>query len=84
MLEGGWSRSKPKETKYMLMSLHHNAGLNCNIQIANKSFENVAKFMCLGMAVTNEKLIHDKSRLNLGNALYCSVQNFLSSCLLEM
>lgn len=33
-----------EKTKYMLMSLHQNAGKNHNINVANRSFENVAQF----------------------------------------
>jgi hypothetical protein len=67
-----------EKTKYMLMSHHQNAGQNHNIKITNRSFENMAKFRYLGMEVTNKNLIHEemKSRLNLGNSCYHSVQNF--------
>jgi hypothetical protein len=63
------------------MSRHQTVGQNHNTKIANRSFENVAKFVYLGMTVTNQNLIHEeiKSRLNLGNACNHSVQNFLSA-----
>jgi hypothetical protein len=35
-------------SKYMLLSRHENAGQNHDIKIANKCFENVAKFIYLG------------------------------------
>jgi hypothetical protein len=37
-------------TKYILRSHHQNAKKNHDKKIANRSFENVAKFKCLGMA----------------------------------
>jgi hypothetical protein len=69
----------------MLLPCHQNAGQNYDIKIANRYFENVAQFRYLGMITTNENLIQEeiKRRLNLGNAYYHSVQNFLSSHLLS-
>jgi hypothetical protein len=45
----------------------------------------VAEFKYLGMALTSQNDIHNeiKSRLNLGNACYYSVQNLLSSHLIS-
>jgi hypothetical protein len=67
------------------MYCHPNSGQNQNISVANESFENVAKFKYLGIALTNQNDIHDevKSRLNLGYACYYSVQNILSSHLIS-
>jgi hypothetical protein len=47
--------------------------------LRNKLFENVTK---LGMTMTNQSYEEIKSRLNLGNACYHTVQNLLSSHLL--
>jgi hypothetical protein len=74
-----------EKTKYVIMSLHPNSGQNQYIRTANEWFENVAKFKYLGTTLTNQNDIHDevKSRLNLGNACYYSVQNLLSSRLIK-
>jgi hypothetical protein len=59
----------------MLLSYHQNAGKNHDIEIVNRSFENVA----------NQNLVQEenKRRLNSGIACCHSVQNLLSSCLLS-
>jgi hypothetical protein len=35
-----------RKNKYMSVSHYHNVGQNQHVLIANKSFENVAKFKC--------------------------------------
>jgi hypothetical protein len=67
------------------MSRHSNSGQNQNIRIVNESFEKVVKFRYLGTTLTNQNDIHDeiKSRLNLGNACYYSIQNLFSSHLIS-
>ena len=64
--------------------MNQNAGKNGNIQIGNKSFENVEQFKYLETTLTNQNSIHEEinSRLKSGNACYHSVQNLLSSSLL--
>jgi hypothetical protein len=55
------------------------------MKIANRCFENVAKFRYLGTTVTNQILIQEEiqRRLNSGIACYHSVQNLLSPHLLS-
>jgi hypothetical protein len=57
---------------YILLSHHQNAYKNCDVKVANRSFENVSQFRYLGTIVTNQNLIEEESkrRLNSGNAYY--------------
>jgi hypothetical protein len=75
----------PEKTKCMLMSLSQRLGQSHSIKISNRSFEDVAKFKYLGTTITDEYCMHEeiKSRLNLGNSFYHSVQSLLSSRLLS-
>jgi hypothetical protein len=58
----------PENTKYMLMSRRHKKGQKLSIKIANRSFEDVAKFIYLRTTLTDQNCMHKeiKSRLNLG------------------
>jgi hypothetical protein len=69
----------------MLMSRSQNSGQKHSIKIANRSFEDAAKFRYFGTTPTDQNCVHDevKSRLNSGNACYHSVQSLLSSRLLS-
>jgi hypothetical protein len=49
-----------EKTKYMLLSRHQNAGQNRDIEIANRSFENVSQFRYLGTTVRNQNLIEEQ------------------------
>ena len=73
------------KTKYMIMSRDQNAGRNHSMKIDNNAVERVEEFKYLGTTLTNQNSIQEeiKSRLNLGNACYYSVQNLLSSRLLS-
>jgi hypothetical protein len=57
------------------MSNYQNAEQTHNIKTVNKYLKNVVEIF--EMIVTNQNCFHDevKSRLNLGNACYCSVQD---------
>jgi hypothetical protein len=70
-----------EKTKFMFMSRDRNAGQNHSIKIGNKSFKSVEEFKYLGTNLTKQNSIHEeiKSRLNMGNACYHSVQNPLCS-----
>jgi hypothetical protein len=74
-----------KKTKYMLMSRNQKTGQKHSIKIANRSFEDVAKFKYLGITFTDQNCMHleIKSRLNLGNACYHLVQSLLSTHVLS-
>jgi hypothetical protein len=63
-------RVSTEKTKSMLLSRHQNAGQSYDIKIANRCFENVAKFRYLETTITNQNLIQEeiKRRLNKGNA----------------
>jgi hypothetical protein len=73
-----------EKNKYMLMS-RKKEGQKHGIKIANRSFEGLAKFKYLGTKLTDQNCMQEeiKSRLNLGNACYHSVQSLLSSRLLS-
>jgi aspartate carbamoyltransferase regulatory subunit len=75
----------PKKTKYMLMSRSQKIGQKYSIKIENRFFEDVAKFKYLGTTLTDQNCMHEeiKSRLNLGDVCYHSVQSLQSSCLLS-
>jgi hypothetical protein len=46
----------------MLLSAHQNAGQIQDMKIANRCFENVAKFRYLGTPITNQNLIQKEIR----------------------
>jgi hypothetical protein len=75
----------PEKTKYISVSRCQKAGQGQSIKIENRSFGGVEKFKYLGITLTDQNCIHEeiKSRLNLGNACYHSVQSLLSSRMLS-
>jgi hypothetical protein len=70
-----------RKTKYMFLCCHQNAGQIWNINVSDRSFENMSQFKYLGTTVTNHQ-VEIKRRLNSGSACYHLVQNILFSCLL--
>jgi hypothetical protein len=56
----------PEKTKYMLMSCSQKTGQKHSIKIANRSFEDVAKYKYLGTILIDQNFMHEviKSRLN--------------------
>jgi hypothetical protein len=76
----------PEKTKYMLMSRSQKIGHKHSIKVQNGSFEDAAKFKYLGgTTLTDQNCMHEeiKSRLNLGDTCYHSVQHLLCCCLLS-
>jgi hypothetical protein len=74
-----------EKTTYMLRSRSQKIGQKHSIKIANRSFEDAAKFKYLGKTLTDQNCTHEgiNSRLNSGNACYHSVHSLLSSRLLS-
>jgi hypothetical protein len=48
----------PEKTKYMLMSCSQKIGQKHSTEIANRSFEGVAKFRYLGRTLTDQNGMH--------------------------
>jgi hypothetical protein len=73
------------KTEYMVMPRDQDAGPSHSITIDNNSFARVEEFKYLGTNLTNQNSIREeiKSRLQSGDAFYHSVQNLLSSSLLQ-
>jgi hypothetical protein len=69
-------KAEKTNNKYILMSRYQNAEQSHNINIANRSFGNVAQFECLETTVTNQSFIQEeiKRRFNSEKACYHSVQ----------
>jgi hypothetical protein len=69
-----------EKSKYMLMSRSQKIGQKHSINLANSSFEDMAKFKYRGKTLTDQNHMHEEitRRLNSGNACYHLVQNLLS------
>jgi protein associated with RNAse G/E len=70
----------PEKTKYRLKSCYQKAGQKHSIKIANRSFEDVAKFKYLETTLTGQIFMHEeiKSMLNLGDGCYIQFRVFLT------
>jgi hypothetical protein len=67
---------------HRVLSRYQNADQKREIKTANRSFENVSQFKCLGTTVTNQDLIQNEIKRRLsGIACYLSVQNLFSRLL---
>jgi hypothetical protein len=77
--------TNPEKTKYILVSLCQKTEQRHITKIANRSFEDVAKFTNLGTTLTDQHCMHEeiKSKLHSENACCHSVQSLLSSRLLS-
>jgi hypothetical protein len=49
-----------QKTKYMLMSRGQNVGQKHSMKIANRSFEDEAKFKCLGTTLTDQNCVQEE------------------------
>jgi hypothetical protein len=69
----------PEKIIYMSMSRHQKIGQKHSTKVANRSFEDVAKFKRQGTTITDQNCMHEevKSRLNSRIACYHSVQSFV-------
>ena len=67
------------------MSPNQNARVSHSMKSDNISYALVEEFIYLGTTLTNQNSIQEeiKTRLNLGNACYYSVQNLVSSSFLS-
>ena len=73
------------KTKYMVLSQDQNAGRSHNMKTDRSSFERVEELKYLKTTLTDRNSIQEeiKNRLKSRNACYHSVQNILSSTLLQ-
>jgi hypothetical protein len=71
----------PEKTKYMLMSRNQKIGQKLGIKIANRSFEDVAKFKYSGTTLTDTNFIHKEIKSRLVQGMLATIWfSILSSC----
>jgi hypothetical protein len=63
-----------EKTKYMSMSRGQKAGRKHSIKIANRSFEDVAKFKYLETTLTDQNCMHKQVKSGLNSGMLATVR----------
>jgi hypothetical protein len=71
----------PEKTKYVLMSRSQKTGRRYSIKIANRSFEDVAKFKYLETTLTDQNHMHEEINSRLVRGMLATIYSSESSVL---